>query len=395
MSHASFALAIVSMLSCGRSSREDAKGGSSNRGGTPSGGSGSGGDGGEANPSGGTPSGGSDSGGDAGEANPSGGTSGSGAGTAGSSVGGAGDGGTSGSGGTAGSSAGSGGSVAGSGGQGGTVPGRPGIVCGPWDAALPDVNCAAGEVCVLCEESETNRSVRCAPNPSERPDEYEDFSESCTNPVLFTECDGPEDCSDDTLCQLRSDDSYSYGVCSAEPPTCSAYCVACNSNEDCEGDACVPNSFNRGQWRGATCGPALNELLLDGDWLVGWTGGNDHYNWYRFTRDASDSRKGTVKTLALSRGGYPQLGCAVEGEGTYEVVAETNVVFEFPASCTFSFGLSDLKSPPDMYDSAPGVEGLVSARVTLDDMLDSATATLYAPGVACNVDFSTCTFPPP
>jgi hypothetical protein len=140
----------------------------------------------------------------------------------------------------------------------------------------------------------------------------------------------------------------------------------------------------------------LNELLLDGDWLIGWTGGNDHYSWYRFTRDAGDSRRGTVKTLSVSSGGYPQLSCAVQGEGTYEVVSETTVVFEFPSSCTFSFGLSEFKSPPDMFDSVPGFEGLVSAAVTVDDdWTASATATLYAPGGVCDLDFGTCMFPPP
>jgi hypothetical protein len=158
----------------------------------------------------------------------------------------------------------------------------------------------------------------------------------------------------------------------------------------------VPNSFARGQWRGATCGPALNDVLLHGDWLVGWTGGNDHYNWYRFTRDASDSHRGTVKTLRVLSGGFPQLSCAFDGEGTYEVVSATTVFFEFPEPCTFSFGLSEFKSPPDMFDSAPGFEGLVSAAVTMDDdWTASATATLYAPGVACDLAFSACMFPPP
>jgi hypothetical protein len=277
--------------------------------------------------------------------------------------------------------------------QGGTFPGRPGVVCGDWDRSKPDVNCAAGEVCVLCEEPDATRSVRCAPNPTERPDEYETFSASCTNGIVLIECDGPEDCADETLCQFRPDSSYA--TCSAEAPTCDAHCVTCNSREDCEGaDACVPNSFGLGQWRGATCGPALYELLLAGDWLIGWTGANDHYSWFHFTKDVGNSLRGTVKTQICTLCSTT-LGCE-DGEGTYEVVSDTSVAFEFSEACAFSYHLVEFRSPPYPYDAVPGEAGLASMRVIVDDdWNDSATATLYAAGVACDSDFGTCMFPPP
>jgi hypothetical protein len=299
-----------------------------------------------------------------------------------------------GSAGTAGSSAGMSGSDGASGGQGGTRSAQPGIVCGPWDRTLPDVNCAAGEVCVLCEEADANRSVRCAPNPTEDPEGYDAFSASCTNGLLSSGCDGPEDCPVGSVCQMRSDDEYIYAACSSEAPSCEAYCVACNSDADCAGeDRCVPNVFGSGRWQSATCGPGLSELLPAGDWLIGWVGGVDHFSWFHFTKDAADPRKGVVRTLAADCGGCTSFGCG-SGTGAYEIVAENEVRLEFPESCTASYRFTSLSSPPETLPLDSQV--VVSAQVTVDAAeFSSAQALLYPPGVGCSLDFSVCSYPPP
>jgi hypothetical protein len=296
--------------------------------------------------------------------------------------------------GTAGSSAGNGGSNAGSAGGGGAPPKDPGIVCGPWDHTQPNVNCDAHEVCVLCEEEDTNRSVRCAPNPAEDPEGYATFSATCTNGLLSVGCDGPEDCPAGSVCQSRSDDDYVYAACSPEPPSCDAYCVACNSDADCSGDdKCVPNALGSGMWPGATCGPGLDALLPEGDWLIGWAGGLNHFSWFHFTADADDSRKGIVKTLPQECTACEAFGCESDS-GTYEIFAENAVSFEFPEACAFSYVFTNLSSPPQGVSLASPV--VVSAQVTVGPGgYSSAQALLYPPGVGCSPEFSVCTYPPP
>jgi hypothetical protein len=399
-------LAVASLLACGQSKHHDGAAGSTGHAGNASSPAGSGG-----MSSGGMAHGGSGSGAEAGAADTGGDAGGSaenaGGGNTGATGGrggsfhGAGTSGSAGladmggSAGTAGSSAGmSGSDGASGGGQGGTRSAQPGIVCGPWDRTLPDVNCAAGEVCVLCEEADANRSVRCAPNPTEDPEGYDAFRASCTNGLLSSGCDGPEDCPAGSVCQMRSDDEYIYAACSSEAPSCEAYCVACNSDADCAGeDRCVPNVFGSGRWQSATCGPGLSELLPAGDWLIGWVGGVDHFSWFHFTKDAVDPRKGVVKTLATECGGCTSFGCGSDA-GTYEIVAENEVRLEFPESCTASYRFTSLSSPPETLPLDSQV--VVSAQVTVDAAeFSSAQALLYPPGVGCSLDFSVCSYPPP
>lgn len=406
-------LATVCVLGCARSSHNDgAPGLAGSAGAATQGGSGgastggaaagaSGAQAGGASPGAGT--GGSELGGGQageGEVGGAGGTLGGGAGGSAASSGGPSE--MAGSSGAAGSSGGIDGSGAGTGGQGNAPSGEPGIVCGPWDNTLPDLHCDAGEVCVLCEETDSNRSVRCAPNPREYPAEYAAYSAGCTNGLLSTECDGPEDCPEGSTCQLRADDDYGYPACTMESPSCSAYCVACNSSEDClGGEACVPNAFGSDGWVGGTCGPEFSDLLVAGDWLIGWSGGMEHYSWYRFTQDGADPTKGTVRSRRSDCGGCAGYACqGIDGtdeetyEGTYEIVAGTEVHFDLSASCAFAYRFTNLSVPPETGLVGSGGQARASARVVVAG-LQSAQALRYDPGVGCETDFSACAFPAP
>ncbi|HWP09370.1 MAG TPA: hypothetical protein VNN72_26695 [Polyangiaceae bacterium] len=298
-------------------------------------------------------------------------------------------------GGRAGSStaAGMAGSSSGQGGLAGAPAGEPGVVCGAYDHTLPDVECTPGQICVRCAETETTASVRCAPNPTSHAVEYDAFLATCTDSVLLTECDGPEDCPFGTRCQLRTAD-YAFARCAPEPPNCTAYCVACNSSADCDnGQSCVPNEQGARGWLGKTCGPALNELLPSGDWLIGWSGGLNHYSWFRFTPGSGTPNQGTVRTVPVTCAGCEALDCAADG-GTYEIVDE-EVTLAFPDSCSLSFRLGQLASPSEP-SVGGGEEASVSARVyTGVELGPSYEAVLYSPGVACDADFTTCSFPPP
>lgn len=283
------------------------------------------------------------------------------------------------------------GSSAGGGGLAGAPMGEPGIVCGAYDQTLPDVACAPDEVCVLCWDTETSGSVRCAPSPKARAAEYDDFLATCSDPALLTECDGPEDCADGTQCQIRDDDDYAYAACSPEPPSCNAYCLACNSSADCTGaQGCVTNQLGARGWSGATCGPPLSELLTGGDWLIGWSGGADHYSWFRFTQGETSADQGIVRTLPTTCATCESLSCAGE-TGTYEIVNE-EVRLAFPSSCSLSFRLGSLASPAEPFLGRSSA--VVSAQVS-SAIGPTFQALLYAPGSACDADFTTCPFPPP
>jgi hypothetical protein len=379
-------LGAVALIGCGQSSRDSdasAGGDSGNEprasGGSIQAGAASGGDGGE------TPSPMDGSGGaTAGQTN-SGGTAGSGGmggdGSAGDSAAGAG-------------LAGTAGSSAGHGGLGGGSSGQPGIVCGAYDHTLPDITCGPDEVCVFCLETEASGSVHCAPHPVASPGEYDAFLANCAEPSLLTECDGPEDCPDATLCQLRDDDDYAYAACSPEPPSCNAYCVACNTSADCtDGQSCVPNELGVRSWLSSTCGPPLSELLTSGHWLIGWSGGLDHFAWFQFTQGDANPNQGTVRTLPVTCVACESLSCTEEA-GVYEIEAD-EVRVAFPNSCSLSFRFTNLASPAERLLSG-GAEAAASAQVFVGvELGPSFQALLYEPGVACDALFTTCSFPPP
>lgn len=298
--------------------------------------------------------------------------------------------------------AGLGGSSAGSAGLAESPAGEPGIHCGNSDPALLGLACEPGEVCVFCLDTETSGSVHCAPHPTARRAEYEAFSATCKEPRLLTECDGPEDCPDGSLCQIRADDDYEYANCSPEPPTCNAYCLACNSSADCaDGLSCVPNQqYN--QWFGATCGPSLSELLRAGDVLMGWEGGTRHYGWFRFSPGNGSPDEGTISMRPVTCLGCQPMVCdgndpSKYDAGTYRLMGDA-LHFEFPSTCSGDVRLGNLASPPKpVFLSGLDVSGaLVSAEVfaTVDDT-PLYEMLFYARGVACDADFTTCTFPPP
>jgi hypothetical protein len=137
--------------------------------------------------------------------------------------------------------------------------------------------------------------------------------------------------------------------------------------------------------------------LSGGDWLIGWSGGLEHYSWFRFTPGSTDPHQGTVRTLPATCVACDALSCAFEpGEGTYEVVVdEVNIML--PGPCPPSFRLTNLSSPADSVGGPwSGTAAIVSAQVVAGvDPSPAFQALLFAPGVGCDEDFTTCSFPPP
>jgi hypothetical protein len=58
----------------------------------------------------------------------------------------------------------------------------------------------------------------------------------------------------------------------------------------------------------------------------------------------------------------------------------------FPDSCTLDYRFTSISSPPAPQSQS---QALVAAQVGLSEAL------LFAPGVGCDIDFSSCSFPPP
>ena len=104
----------------------------------------------------------------------------------------------------------------------------------------------------------------------------------------------------------------------------------CNASPDskcvCDANGCTMCVL------GFTGGPpGFPEVLGDGFWLIGWSGGLDHYSWVRFTFQTSTT--GTFTLLdAAGVSLTPFYPC--EGSGPFTVSLGTGVVvLELPAAC--------------------------------------------------------------
>jgi hypothetical protein len=130
---------------------------------------------------------------------------------------------------------------------------------------------------------------------------------------------------------------------------------------------------------------------------MGWSGGAIHYSWFRFTASDTSPDQGTARALPVTCTGCEALSCQGDG-GTYTIMGD-EVLLEIPGSCSFSFRLGNIASPAEPlggFGADSGLEAIVSADVFAGEGLGALyEALLYAPGVACDADFTTCAFPPP
>jgi hypothetical protein len=89
---------------------------------------------------------------------------------------------------------------------------------------------------------------------------------------------------------------------------------------------------NGGQGGGGGGGTAgFLEILGEGVWLIGWSGGLDHFSWVRYT-----FTNGTLGTIAVivseCASCTPYYAC--DGQGSFSVDAATSeVVMQLPAAC--------------------------------------------------------------
>jgi hypothetical protein len=132
------------------------------------------------------------------------------------------------------------------GGTGSSVGGagpKPGFTC------FGTEQCSAGERCVACYLG-TITLGRCAPNPQQDPAGYQAATSGCVDAdANYSDCDGPEDCSEGDYCVVAA--GREGGRCQAdaapEPTSCCFSCDAppvctlCWIDNDCPmGFLCTP-----------------------------------------------------------------------------------------------------------------------------------------------------------
>jgi hypothetical protein len=138
--------------------------------------------------------------------------------------------------------------------------------------------------------------------------------------------------------------------------------------------------------------PDLPGVLDEGVWLVGWSGGTDHYSWLEFSPDEADGVEGSLAVLESDCGicsGF-LFGCAGT-DGRYSVDLDTSEIsMLFPAACSLDPTVwefqSVLLSPTDY----PG-DSLLRWTFSVDGV-NSYAAHLY-PREQCDSAFTSCTWP--
>ncbi len=143
---------------------------------------------------------------------------------------------------------------------------------------------------------------------------------------------------------------------------------------------------------GGTLDPELPGVLEEGVWLVGWSGGNDHFSWLEFSPDEPDALDGSFAILEADCGICSGFVFGCEGtDGRYSIDLDTHeILMEYPAACSVDPAVWGFKSvilsptdyPPD---------ALLKWSFELDGG-NTYNAFLY-PRDQCDSGFTSCTWP--
>ena len=107
----------------------------------------------------------------------------------------------------------------------------------------------------------------------------------------------------------------------------SSFAGSCNSDHTCTCKAGFAKKTS------GKCGAVATTFpdYLPGNWLIGWSGGYDHFSWVRL--EGAMQGRADFLSVASTRGGYtPYFGCS--GEGTWAWTQKPNTIqLVFPAGC--------------------------------------------------------------
>ena len=275
------------------------------------------------------------------------------------------------------------------------VAGGMGVPC-ETDADCPPAGDAIwGEYCVLgncvycwndgqCPDGQVCRTGRCVePDPmacNMTPtcggwgcDTVHISEDNC--PVCVCESIFDKQCEDDTTCLPIS--SFPYKSCVY------GRCAECRNDEDCQWGHCLPP--------GLCYDMTPDQYHLYGTWLIGWSGGMDHYSYFRFEPDGT-LRRGHYQEEGAWSDDIPPMPCWPAGVvpsplvGTWEpVMTESGFLV---VKMTLNISCDDGDGWSNRY-AVSIVDDMVDATFTdIDGDMDYWAVKV--PADKCTADFSTC-----
>jgi hypothetical protein len=134
-------------------------------------------------------------------------------------------------------------------------------------------------------------------------------------------------------------------------------------------------------------GATFPDVLDDGVWLIGWSGGLDHYSWVRFQFLAMN--QGTIDVLdAVGPTLTPFYSC--EGMGLFSADPATGVAtLQLPAGCGANSLLKFASfSPPSGFPPGATLESSIVEQGSMQPLM----GYLY-PSSQCDAAFTSCTSP--
>ena len=168
-----------------------------------------------------------------------------------------------------------------------------GLMCvaGSCAACHQDSQCAAGSLC---------RGGRCVSGGGECPVPAPCTSPSChlvsgsESPCPVCVCDTPTSipCAEDGECLLFSFFKFAHCVYGR--------CAQCRQDSECASGRCLPP--------GLCVGMDPHPSALFGTWLIGWSGGLDHFSYFRFEPDGT-LRRGRYEPIGPWSDDIPGLPC--------------------------------------------------------------------------------------
>jgi len=260
-----------------------------------------------------------------------------------------------------------------------------------------DGDCAGGS-CVLgscvncwedgqCGAAKTCRTGRCVgPNPAACPSPGACSADGCKlvtvseAPCPVCVCDGMGQlaCEADIECQAISSVPYKHCVYGR--------CAECRQDSDCTFGACLPP--------GICFDMKPHPEVFYGPWIIGWSGGLDHYSYMRFEPDGT-LRRGSYEPQGPYADDIPPLPCWPGDDppspllGTWqpEITASGFLVLRL----RLNVGCDDAGGWSARYVVNLAEDGL---SATLDDVdSDQNLMAFRAPPEACTNDFSLCVSP--
>ncbi len=267
--------------------------------------------------------------------------------------------------------------------------------------------CNPDSTCTCNPGWDKTASGRCAPSGGPPPTTgttcTPGMDQTCNDDLAMSALAGT--CNPDGTCNCNP--AYvkrSSGKCGANPssgtctpgmdqtcnddPMMSSLAGACGADRTC---TCNPSYAKKSSGKCGAPATTFPEYLA-GTWLIGWSGGLDHYSWVRL--EGFDHGRADFLSKASTRPAVtPFFNC--DGQGTWEITAKANTIFlHFPSSCTSpgvnitAYTLSNLEFGPSTFplgaimsatlETAPGEQSLAALKFP-DSQCDAAFASCVDP----------------